>query len=63
MDYAAWIFHILGLPTSTLPQVVDDAGEHFGTMSADILGMLQLFMNEFWLIGYIFQAFPSQSDV
>ena len=39
MEYAPWAFRLFGIPYEIMPQVVDDAGDHFGCISKDILGV------------------------
>ena len=38
MDYAPWVFLAFGIPAEIMPPVVDDAGDHFGVVSKEILG-------------------------
>jgi putative glycerol kinase 5 len=38
LDYAPWAFDMFGIPLHIMPKVVDDAGDHFGSIDANILG-------------------------
>ena len=38
LEYASWAFRLFGIPYEIMPEVVDDAGDHFGTMSKTVLG-------------------------
>ena len=38
LEYAPWAFRLFGIPYEIMPEVVDDAGDHFGTISKTFLG-------------------------
>ena len=38
LEWAPWAFGLFGIPTHIMPEVVDDAGDHFGVTASDILG-------------------------
>ena len=31
LDYAGWVFSLFNIPLSTMPRIVDSAGDHFGS--------------------------------
>lgn len=41
LQYGGWAFKLFGLPMAMMPEVVDSAGDHFGTLDCDFTLGLQ----------------------
>ncbi|XP_023326829.1 putative glycerol kinase 5 isoform X2 [Eurytemora carolleeae] len=39
MEYASWIYSLFNIPESMMPRIVSSCGDHFGSTSADLLGI------------------------